>query len=167
MEKEVKKKFDEIEERLNKLEDIVLSEDEEFQTLEDRKENFAEEIGVETGKLDHMFDIDWENQDIDIVKDIERDTNKEEHIEGTICLLTAYSYILDEDEIKSSILKEKLRDLGMNSLQNLGTNLSEVRKFIRPKGKPRSNDYKYEIRPLGKKEGLKHIKKILDSIEES
>jgi hypothetical protein len=50
--------------------------------------------------------------------------------------------------------------LGIKSLVNLSTNLSEYKQFILPKGKPKSKEFSYEITLPGIKKGLEIIKEL-------
>lgn len=160
---ELRNKLKDLDKRVEKIENLIFSEEKDFETVEEKIENFAEEFGVERKDLYHVFDFDLEEEEIYLTQEIEGKNEKEKQFKTTLSLLTAYQYIFNKNTLKSQKLREKLNDLSIKSLVNLSTNLSEYRKYVRPRGKPKSTDYSYQITPLGKEEGMKLINNLLGS----
>jgi hypothetical protein len=160
---EIKKKLEEHEKSIKKLESV----------LEQEKGKSTKEIGVDIGtvieklskdagipeeRVRHVFD--FEDEDLNLIATVEGKNEDEKQFKATVCILTAYHYCYGRDEIKSQDLRKKLAWLDIKSLVNLSTNLAKYKRFIIPKGKPRSPEFSYKITIPGIKKGLEIIKEL-------
>jgi len=161
--RETKKKLEEHEERIRKLESF----------LEQKKEKPIKKVGIDIGadigklskdagineeQLRHVFD--FEKEDLSLIVTVEGKSEIEKQFKATVCILTAYHYCYNSDEIKSQGLRKKLEWLGIKSLVNLSSNLANYKQFVLPKGKPGSPKFSYKITFPGIKRGLEIIKEL-------
>lgn len=160
---EIKKKLEEHEGRIKKLESFLEHQKERPKKetvagIEEGIEKLSQDTGISKEQLRYVFE--FEKEDLVLITAIEGKNESEKQFKATICILTAYHYCYDSDEIKSQDLRKKLQWLGIASLVNLSTNIAEYKQFILPKGKPKSKEFSYKITLPGIKKGLKIIKEL-------
>ena len=157
----IKKKLEKHERRIIQLEESLTQKREkkiEKDNFEKKLEKFSIEAKISKEQLRHVFD--FEEEGLRLIKTIEGKVESEKQIKATLCILTAYHYCYDSDEIRSQDLRKKLEWLGIGSLVNLSTNLANYKQFIIPKGKPSSSKYSYKITYPGIKRGSEIIKEL-------
>lgn len=160
--KTIKVKIEELEKRVETLEESSLKKNnkrEKGQEIEIHSS--LKKIGLNENELYSIFDIDLENEIVHILKSIQGKNEKEKQFKAIVCLLTAYSFIFNKITIKSSLLSQEMKDLGIKSLVNLSTNMKAYGEYILPIGKPKSPNYSYKITVPGKEKGVEIIKEII------
>jgi predicted HAD superfamily phosphohydrolase len=158
--------FSDLKKRVEKLEQKIQELTERppkatfISSYEQKIEKFAESIGITIEKLKNVVEIDFDNQDIFILKPITGKNEEEKQLKSSLIILTIYKNIFGENEIFSQKLRESLKKLGIKSLINLSTNLSKYKQFIIPKGKRSSKKYKYMLTLPGETKGKELIKEL-------
>lgn len=160
---EIKKILEKHEERITKLENFIqVKEEKPIKEIvvdrEERMEELSSKVGITKERLRCVFDFD--KDDLTLIVDIEGKNEGERQLKAAVCILTAYHYCYARDTVKSQDLRKKLQWLGIKSLANLSSNLSEYKQFIIPKGKSKSKDFSYKITLPGLKKGTEIIKEL-------
>ena len=156
---EIKKKLEEHEKRIRKLEVEKGKSTKEISVdIERGIEKMSKNARIPEERIRCVFDFDEE--DLSLIATVEGKNESEKQFKATVCILAAYHYCYGRDEIKSQDIRKKLEWFGIKSLVNLSTNLSEYKQFILPKGKPKSKEFSYKITLPGIKKGLEIIKEL-------
>jgi len=98
-----------------------------LQPIKEQIEVLAEKAGVKKDELYKIYDFD---EKIHLIIQPDGKNEGEKQLKSTILILTAYNHYFNEREISSSDLRNMLQDVGITSLVNLSTNLSEHRSLI-------------------------------------
>jgi hypothetical protein len=171
--KEILKKLDEHEKRINVLEEQIKSSTTEKRLNGDKNRDsefphdLCERLGINEIQLGHI--LYYEDDLLEFVCPIEGKSNAEKQFNGTIIILTFYHFWKNVNKIKSQELRKILQKEKKLSLNNFSTNLkkNEYMKYIRPDGVNGSHEFSYKItNPLGIEKGLEIIKNLI-SVEES
>jgi len=107
----------------------------------------------------------FEDEKLKPIFDIKRNTAKEKQIDSTLAILCVRYYLLGKNSISSIELRGMLKDLGISSLTNMATNLSEAKGLIIGEGVPGSQNFIYKITQPGIKRGLEIIRGLSNDDE--
>ena len=124
-------------------------------------EKFSKDVGISEEQLMYIFNFG--EDDLGLITVIKGKKESEKQIKATLCILTAYHYCYDSDEIRSQDLRKKLEWLGITSLVHLSLNLTKYKQFIISRGVPKSPNFSYKITYPGIKKGLEIIKELSDA----
>ncbi|WXG40453.1 MAG: hypothetical protein WED07_06500 [Candidatus Freyarchaeum deiterrae] len=163
---EIKKKLEDHEKRIKKLEEPFEQEKEmplkdTGVDIEDVILKFSKEAEIKEEQVRNVFVFD--KNDLNLKISVCGESEAEKQFKATVCILTAYHYCYGKDEIKSRDLRKKLKWLGIGSLGNLNQTFEEYKQFIIPVGIPSSTNFSYKINLPGIKEGLKTIKELAEA----
>lgn len=160
MEEEVEERFEELEDRVERLEGVVFSKEEEFDTLDDRIQGLAERMEVEAGDLHRIVEFGADKPYI--LEEVTGQSLKEKQRAFVTMFLTILRYCYGSDEMQSSALQEIAKDRGIWST-DFGSNVKSFRPYLRLVGKPRSPNAKYKVtHPAGTKKGMELLSGLLE-----
>ncbi len=122
------------------------------------KDNLLNALNMSDIQLNNI--VDFDDNDFRILPRIQGKSEAKRQQQATLIILTVKYYCYDDREINTSELKNKLRNMGIKSLENMATNLKDFENYIIKKGEQRSPATLYRVTDPGIKEGLKLIKEL-------
>lgn len=125
--------------------------------------NLADTLGVELAELSNI--IDFTENEFRIIVNIPGKSEGDKQRNASLIILTVLYYCKNQRDIKSSDLRDILRDLGIGSLVNMATNLKIDSSYWVLKGEPSSKLFYYRITTPGIQKGLEIIKSMLAQIK--
>jgi len=161
---EIFKRLKDHEKRIEKLEGYLSSqklEPSKPKGLEARIKKLCDDTGINRKDFDSIFFIN--KSEILLITVPEGKNEAERQLKVTLATLTASVYLFNQEFMKSSIILKNLKKLGISSLVNLSTNLSEYHGLLISEGKPKSRNFGFRITFPGRKKGLETIKSLIKS----
>lgn len=132
----------------------------EKQTKEEIKSKLKIE-GIEYSGLQTVFNL--YNNKLIILKGFKSNNIEESHIKSTLLAFIAYKLYYNLDEINSSILRETLKDSGVEKLISLSTKLKNYTGWItHKKGQIGCTNTSYRITDEGYRQSLNLLKDIIN-----
>lgn len=126
------------------------------ESTEHKIKKLSEATKLTEDSLKHVFH--FEKNDVTLLCKINGNNEREKQLKTTLLILTAYHFLYGKDEILSKNLIEKLKYLGIGSLQNLSRNLKKHKQFIMV-GKG-SSTFSYKITYPGIQKGISIINEL-------
>ncbi|MCZ7384017.1 MAG: hypothetical protein O8C67_09500 [Candidatus Methanoperedens sp.] len=122
------------------------------------KDNLLNALNISDNQLNNF--VDFDEDDFRILSHIQDKSETKKQQQATLIILTIKYYCYGDREINTSELKNKLKDMGIKSLENMAANLKDFENYIIKKGKQRSPATVYRITDPGIKEGLRLITEL-------
>jgi len=126
---------------------------------------FASQCNLTEEQLGKVFSI--KGNSINIIAPIQGSDAKK-HLYVTLCVLTAYEYILEHDWVPVSVITEYMKSAGVKDLKNLSRTLAKHPTYFRKTGGKRFAKYKLTTAD-GRITALEIIRKLAkgDSLNEN
>ncbi len=159
--KAIKKKLEEHEKRISKIESRlqIISEEEIIPLgLDQGIKNLSKKVGITEEQVREIFD--FEKNKLTLIK-LPKGEEREITQNATLVILLGYKYSFGNEDVPA---KEVRRNLAENevSLNNFATHLNKIiPSFIRRKGKPKSAKTSYRLTLPGEVKAKKVMKEII------
>lgn len=124
----------------------------------------CQESNLNEQQLKQIFE--FENDKFTIITNIPGNKESRRQQNASLVILTVTNYLYGSKEIKTSELKEYLRDLGIRSLVNLSTHLKSFENYILKKGRGGGKNVIYRITTPGLMKGIELIRQMAGEINE-
>lgn len=136
----------------------------EKKLVEGSIQELVNKLSIKEEDLKHIFEFG--ETDIRIIAPIGGKSESRRQLNATLLYLTIYKFCFDLKEIRSTELRRKLLDLGIQSLVNLSTNLKQNQNYIWHRMDQRGDTTtSYRITTPGEIEGLRLIKEMKKKLE--
>lgn len=122
----------------------------------DKLETLSNKIQIDIKHLNEIIEIKDNNILLNAKFPDDKESVKQQ--KAAIMILTAMYYCLDVDTISTSDLKEKLKWLGIKSLQMLSPYFKKIPELIEGFGKVGSKNFKYKIKYQGLEKAIDYFK---------
>lgn len=131
-------------------------------SIEEGMKKLAEDAGINIEELKNIYEFDGRRPIL--IAGISGKNNRETVQSASLLILISLEYVYGEKEVAATVLRDAVKNVGA-SINNLSTDINDIRNQILRLGKERSPDTRYKLTTPGRKEALKFIKKIVEGSE--
>jgi len=152
----IRKKLEELEERIFKLEKLFQAkpEEETHLALKERIAKFAEETDLSVEQLENVFEFN--EQDLNFIAPLTGSV-PDKQVDFTQCILIALELVYRKKSIDATELVKKLDDYGLDK-KNLARSLTSHPDIFRKIGKKKET--KYKLTDVGKTSAIQLVRTL-------